>query len=71
MGSSVARGRFFGFHQGRRLSRVVMVPTSNAQNSPKHGGGNGQPAANQHHDCHCQAHRCLLFALRRAHTTCK
>ena len=47
---------------------VVMVPACNAQDPPQHGGGNCQPAGNQHHDGHCQAHQCLLFALHRAHT---
>ncbi|MNY13931.1 hypothetical protein D3C86_1470890 [compost metagenome] len=40
----------------------VMVPASNAQDSPQHGGRHRQPAGNQHHYGHCQAHQCLLFA---------
>jgi hypothetical protein len=43
-----------------------MVAAGNAQHAPQHGGGHGQPPANQHHYDHGQAHRCLLFALLRA-----
>jgi hypothetical protein len=56
------------FHHPSRLDGVVMVSAGNSQDSPQHGGGNSQPAANQHHYGHCQAHQCLLFALLRAYT---
>ena len=68
MRGGMARAVFPGFLNRSRLNRMVMVAPRNPQHAPQHGGGYGQPAGNQHYDGHGQAHRCLLFALHRAHT---